>query len=365
MEENNFEHKKKEIKAKLLLLSKKPLKVSLIALLFFAFALRFYYFLRAGGQPLWWDEACYGSLAKNLIYHSWDNSDLIIHEAIIRPPLFPLFWSLLLRIGIPEIGIKFLLEFIPSFFSVIFIYLLVKELYGKKTALMSAFIFSVLWIHLFYIVRLMTNVPALVFLLASMYFFIKSVKSDLKLNLFSISLFLLSLSTLIRYPNGIFFFIYLIFLILHKKLFLNKLRFWIMGIIGIFPLIVFFIRNKIIYDNIFPVLIGGDVKPTEVGGEVVPFAYSILNYIPLYLKSTFFIFFLIGIIVMLLELFIGYDFIMKSRKLKNHLFVILTLVFFYSFFIFYTRVAEDRWLLPTSFAVCCLAGFGLNYSYIL
>ena len=36
---------------------------------------------------------------------------------------------------------------------------------------------------------------------------------------------------------------------------------------------------------------------------------------------------------------------------------------FYSFFIFYIRSAEDRWLLPTALPICCLAAVGIICLY--
>ena len=49
---------------------KKPSNLILVLVLIFAFALRLYYFILVKNQPLWWDEACYGILAKNFIIDS-------------------------------------------------------------------------------------------------------------------------------------------------------------------------------------------------------------------------------------------------------------------------------------------------------
>ena len=147
----------REEKLKLWLKDKQNLLLILIFI--FAIAIRFYYFVLTKSQPLWWDEAAYGTLAKNHIYNICDGTSIILGETAIRPPLFPIIWSLLIRIGFGETGIRFLLEFIPSLLSILAVYLITKEVYGKNTALISTSIISVLWIHLFYTSRLLTHLP--------------------------------------------------------------------------------------------------------------------------------------------------------------------------------------------------------------
>ena len=333
--QKELENRKKKILNKIIPFMKEPLNLALVTVLLFAFVLRLYYFIKVGNQPLWWDELCYGSLAKNFITHTWDSTTLILGETAIRPVLFPLLWSILLRVGIPEGGVRFFLEFIPSILSVFFVYLIGKETFNKRVGIISAFIFSVLWIHLFYTVRLLTHAPALVFLFSSIYLFMKATETKFNFNLFTISLILLSLSTLMRYPKGIIFFVYLFMLVIDKKLLLKNFKFWKAGILGISPMIVFFIYNFVKYQNIFPALLGGGYLDKGGSPLIKPIAFNLLNFIPVYLKTTFFIFFLIGLLLILFELITGYNLIPKIKKLKNSLILILILILIYSFFIFY------------------------------
>jgi len=76
---------------------KNPYNFALVTIILFAIIIRLYYFVLTKSQPLWWDAASYGALAKNFVYHTWDGTTLINGELIIRPLLFPLLWSLLLR----------------------------------------------------------------------------------------------------------------------------------------------------------------------------------------------------------------------------------------------------------------------------
>ncbi|MFH1451634.1 MAG: glycosyltransferase family 39 protein [archaeon] len=343
-----------------------PYNVSFFGVILFAFLLRLYFFILTKSQPLWWDELAYGSLAKNMVHHLGDNTWVIISELMIRPTFFPFLWSLILRMGFGEIATRFLLEFIPSVLAVIGVYYVGKILYNKKVALLSAFIFSVLWIHLFYTCRLLSNVPALPLVFFSVYFFFKSLESK-KFNarFFAISLILLSLSTLIRYPNGLIFFAYLAFLVItfRKDLLTNK-KFYLAGVIGVCPLLFFFGYNFVVHGNIFPALLGNQYL--ESGSEQSkPFAFHLLKFIPGYLQTTFFLAFLVGLIVSLFELIIGYDIIKKRRKLKADILMLIILGFIYAFFIFYLRAAEDRWLFATSLPIAIIAGVGLTQIYNL
>jgi len=350
-------------KDKIIKWMKKPLNFSLFLVLMSAFFIRLYYFLMTKTQPLWWDEAVYGSLARNFISHSWDNTATIIGELTIRPTFFPFLWSILMRIGIGEITSRFLLEFVPSVLSVFLVYLIAKEVFNKKIGIITAFMFSFLWIHLFYTFRILTDIPSLFLVFLSIYYFIKATKFNLNFKYFSISLIALSIATLMRYPNGIIFFVYLIigilFLFKEKSLLKNP-KFYFSAIIGIFPILLFFLINLITKGNIFPTLLQSDFY---FGAEKIakPIAYNMLNYIPMYLTRVFFIFFLIGLAIILFELVVGYNFIIKNTKLRNYLLLLLTFVAIYSFFIFYLRVGEDRYFLITSLPLFCFTAFGIDY----
>ncbi len=184
--EKNIEDRKEKIKKWL----KDRYNLAFVGVIIFAFILRWYYFVLTKNQPLWWDEAAYGTLAKNFVYHLWDKSDIVIGETLIRPPLFPLIWSVLIKIGFNEVVNRFLLEFLPSVISVAFVYFIGKELYNKKIGLIASFIFSSLWIHLFYTGRLLTHSLSIAFLFDSIYFFIKESEYKINYKYFAISIIL-------------------------------------------------------------------------------------------------------------------------------------------------------------------------------
>ena len=145
---NLSEQKKEKIKTWL----KSPSNIVLLGILLFSFVLLTYYFNLTKTQTLWWDEAEYMSTAKHWAF----GVDYDINPQ--RPPLFPFLVSIFYLLGFKDVLIKFILEIIPSLFVVLVTYLLVNEMYGnKKLALITSFIMSVSWIHLFYSMRFMTD----------------------------------------------------------------------------------------------------------------------------------------------------------------------------------------------------------------
>ena len=360
MEQSKRSDKRKEkIKSWL----RDPYNLALIGVLVFALIIRLYYFFLTMNQPLWWDEAVYGVLAKNFIVNTWKTNGLVLSELLIRPPIFPLVWAILMFFQIPEAGARFILEVIPSILTIFFVYLIGKEAFDKKTGVISAFIFSIIWVNLFYSMRLMTDMPSLFFLTASIYCFIKFNKAEeINLKYLFISLFLLSLGTLIRYEIGIVFLVYLISILFKTRSLITKPKFYLAGILGITPLLIFFLLNFLHYGNIFPSLLGGTYLKSGAS-QASPIAYNLLNYIPLLLGTVFFLFFLIGLLIVLIRIFLGYDRIMKNKDYQNYIFLLMILLFFFSFFIFYMRAAEDRYFLPASVILACFAGVGLVYIY--
>lgn len=337
---------------------KDPDNLLLAGVILFAIIIRLYYFNLTKDQAVWWDEGAYGSMAKNYISHIWSGTDVITGETHIRPPLFPFLWSILLRIGFGELVNRFILLLIPSILSVYLVYLIGKKLYNVKVGLVASFVFSVLWIHLFYTGRLLTHIPSLLFLFISIYFFIKSLHAEkVEYKSLAISLFFAAIVTLLRYPDGLIFIVYLLVLVIIRFNLIKDKKAWLYAIIGFSPIILFFVYNYLTQGNIFPALLSGDyAKPVSKA-----IALDVLNYVPVYLKTTFFIFFILGLLIAMFELFIGYDSIKKTKKLQSNLLLVLILSVFLSYFVFYIRGAEDRWLFAASISMCVLTAKGLNY----
>ncbi|MEK6880150.1 MAG: glycosyltransferase family 39 protein [Nanoarchaeota archaeon] len=360
--EKEYEERKILIKSKIDSLINDKYKIGLISILILALIIRIYFLIISQNQAHWWDTLAFGSLAKNLVFHLWDSTNFIASESVIRPPLFPILWALLIKINFSELWTLILLEFTPSVLSVYLIYLIGKELYDKRIGILASFILAVSWVQLFYTTRIMSDIPSFFFILASIYFFIRSYE-NINLKFFFLSIFFLSLAVLTRYFYGMIGIIYLVILITaNKHHFLKNKSFWLGGILGLIPLLIFFAINLISHGNFLPAAGFYTTSAAEKPG----FAYYILGFIPHIFKIVFTILFVIGLIIVLLELFLGFDSINSIKKLRHHLFVILILFFPLIFFIFFLRAAEDRYLFLSfvSFILIISHGIVFVYDYI-
>lgn len=333
----------------------------LIGILLLALIIRLYYFFITSDQTLWWDELCYGILAKNLVLHQWDNARIIIGETNIRPMFLPILWSFLMRLDLSEVVSKFILEIIPSFFVVLFTYFVGKTLYNKRIGLIASFIIAISWMTIFYSVRFMTHIPGLLASLASIYLFFKAIETD-KINLkyFSLSIFLFFISVLFRWNYGLVGFAFLLVILFNLK-FIKQKAFWIGGLIGSIPIITFFIINLVKNKSLFPALAFVSSHASE---SVQPFAYYALNFIPHILQTPFLIMFILGLIIVLGQIILGFDSISQIKKLKSHLFLLSLLILNLSFLIFYIRYAEDRYLFESIISMVLIISIFLDFAYV-
>ena len=332
----------------------------LIGILLFALIIRLYYFFITQDQTLWWDELCYGILAKNLVIHQWDNVRIIIGETNIRPIFLPILWSFLMRLDLSEVVSKFILEIIPSFFVVLFTYLVGKILYNKRIGLIASFIMAISWITIFYSVRFITHIPGLLASLASIYLFFKAIENDeLNFKYFSSSIFLFFISVLFRWNYGVVGFAFLLVILFNLK-FLKQKAFWIGGLVGSIPIIIFFIINLVKYNSLFPAL--GFVS-SHAAETTRAIAYYTLNFIPHILQTPFLIMFILGLIIIPGQILIGFDSISQIKKLKSHLFILSLFILNLSFLIFYIKYAEDRYLFECLISMILFISVFLDFAY--
>ena len=110
----------------------------LIAILIIAAIIRIYILIIAHNQPLWWDEAGYMAKTKKIAF-GWTFTDFWNpHKPILLSWMAVPFYL----IGIGEIGIRiFIMLF--SIFGVYMTYLVGKEFFNKKIALVAAFLMKI------------------------------------------------------------------------------------------------------------------------------------------------------------------------------------------------------------------------------
>lgn len=329
---------------------KDPYNIALVLLLIFTFILLAYYFNLTKNQPLWYDEAEYMSAANKWAF----GIPYDIHAA--RPPLFSFLASLILRLGLGLLSVKFILDFIPTLLSVLFIYFLVNEMYGnKKSALITAFILSASWIHLFYTMRLMTDSFGFMFGILSLLCFWKGyINNKGKVYIWLIGFFV-SLSFLSRLTGvlyGVFIFLFLLFT--DKFKFIKNKHLWVSLLISLLTISPYLLWSYSYYGNPLAFRAGyGSVTDVPLGWWMFQLLYD-------YPELVFFIFFLIGIAT-LIPMFLSADllFFKNDKKYYNDFFVFLNIIFTLFFFIYFLRQGENRWLMMMSIGIFILSAKGI------
>lgn len=331
-----------------------------IGILILAFAIRLYYFWMTNGQPLWYDEAEYMSAASHWAFGvPYDLSPK-------RPVLFAFLVSLFLRAGFNESLVKFACSTLPSILIVLFAYLLVKEMYDKKTALLTSFIFAIFWMLTFYGNRIMTDSLSFLFgIIAVLLFWKGHVKKGKNYLVWLMGLFI-SLAFLTRLIGILFGIGILLFLILTERAkFLKNKNLWIAFLIAILALVPYMLWYSSYHDTgLFGFITSNVGGEGQGGSSSYPIGWHLLKFVYPYLYSALFIMFVVGFLT-LSKLFMSIDLFLKgkNKNLSADFFNLLFLVFVLGFFIFYFRVAEDRWMMAMALPLFVFSAKGILYAF--
>ena len=326
-------------------------------LLIFLFAIGIRLLYLNSNVAVWWDEASYLSTAKHWFFNVQYTPNP--QNAIF----FPLLLGILFKIGLNEIIVKFLTVVIPSAGTVAVIYFLGKEMYDDNIGLIASFIMSIFWVSVFWTTRFQPDFLALFFQVLSIYYFWKWYKHKKNINIYLAGLFL-GLAFMTRTQSVLLVGIYIIFLLITDgiiKTIKNKYL-WITGIISFITVSPYLIYNYINYKNVLAFTAGysGQVEAK------VPFGWHILNFLKSYtgldtISWIYFILFIIGLVT-LIDLILGFDQIRKDNiKIKADLMNVIIMLVVLAFFIFYIRIAEDRWIILTAIPMFYFIGKGIYY----
>ncbi len=339
----------------------------LTALIAFAILFRLYYFFKVGEQPIWWDEGDYLSVAKGLL-HGWQNQEWWAHFTGIRPMLMPLLWAFFFLLNMPEIVIRFFTLLLPSVASVYLVYAIGRDIYDKKIGLISGFMLSVYWVHMFYTYRLLTDVPAMFLGLLSIYFFWSRyiTRNEKKGLYYAIFFGVLGFSA--RFPLALVPISYPIYLLVVKKFKLLKDKTFLKSMgIGAFLLFVYLLIVQIIGAGIltaFKMYFGSSAVSLKT--PILSALKNITFMIPSLMESIWFATLLIGLITFSNIIF-GFDMFLKQKekKLNSDFFVLLWGFLTLFFYIFVIRAANDRWLLMLMPPLFYISSKGILFIYNL
>jgi len=345
----NIEQKKQKIKKWL----KDPYHLALVGILLFSFILLIYYFNLTKTQTLWWDEAEYMSTAKHWAF----DVDYNINPQ--RPPLFSFLIFILYSVGFGELAIKFLLELVPMLLSVFFTYLLILEMYeNKKLALLTAFITSVSWIHIFYSMRFMTDTLSFLFGILAFFCFWKGyINKKGKTYIWLIGFFV-ALSFLTKLTGILYGLAILLFLFVTLQFdFLKDKDMWISFFISLLTIAPYLIWSYFYYGNALAFRSGYGEVSGKLGWHIIKLVYD-------YPELIFFVLFLVGLTT-LIPMFLSLDrtILKKDKKYYNDFFITLTVIFALAFFIYFLRDVENRWLILMSTGIFTISAKGILLVY--
>lgn len=330
--------------------------LTFLGILIFSIVIRIYFFNLTKTQALWWDEADYLAYAKNLA-----GAEVSWIASAKHNSLYSFLIAGIFKVGFSEAAAKFILQFIPSILTIIVVYLLANKMYeDKRIGLISSFLMSVFWIHLFNTTRFHIDISGLFLGLLALYIFWKGhekkEKIFRKINA-NWAITLAAILSVLAYSIRRGYFLFGLFIIVHvfltnnwKELIKDKYN-WA-GLIG--GLILFFIVEKTIFISGI-----GSVGESYFHEEIP------INFLPLkvfneffnvggFLSGVLFYLFYIGIILFTLKIILSFGQMKKVSESKSDLFNLLIIIITLGFFIFVLRtqesLGESRWYLPLAFS---------------
>ena len=358
-----METKKKDWKESIALFLNKNSNLILIVILLFAIVIRLKYLTI--NQAVWYDEAEYLNTAK---YWAFGHLEYQLH--FVRPPLLPFILAIFYKLGASELSFRVMILFF-SIAAVLFTYLIGKEFINERIAFLSAFILSFFYVSLFYTARIMTDLPSMTIWLIAVWSFWKGyVKKESRKYIWLFG-FLISVGILMRFPYGLLVIVIILYLLLTEKFrFLKDKDLWIASFISIISMVPYSIWYIKVYNKV-PIL-----GAAEFYESVNYFKVYISNIIPMVFQSPFpgisglfpkfsflVVLFILGFIIVLFNVLIGYNLTAKNEQLKKYLFILLWILIPFLYFAFIAgQVPEDRYLFyiyPAMFYLISLAAIYL------
>ena len=245
-----------------------------------AVILRLFFFF-ADYHEVWWDSGVYIGMGKYL----FSGGQVGLWEDI-RPVLWPLVLGFGWRIGFDPDFFGRIITFGLSLGCIFLLYLIAKRVFDEYTALVAVTIFAFSPIFFSLGFHTYTEIPSLFLLLLSILLLFKE-------RIF-LAGFVLGLSTLTRFPMGIFIIPFCVFLFFSKKIGSHLSSFLSAFVLSLTP---FFVFNYVLYGNILtPFLAGSAAIKQVLGCNVLRYnAGSAYLYWLVFAEHPLHVFALIGI----------------------------------------------------------------------
>jgi 4-amino-4-deoxy-L-arabinose transferase-like glycosyltransferase len=303
---------------------------------------------------LWIDEGRDASIARNLLGNPLEYKQLGTYYR--GNPFFYhyLISSSYLIFGISEWSAT-LVPIIMGSLTVLVIYLIGKDFFNENIGLAAALLLTWQPLHWFYSNRIIMDVPAILFVCLTIYFFYKGYKEneDRTLYLAGISLGLGAMTKTMGIFAGVVIIVFLLFK--EKTKWLYEKKYWYMFALAILSFSPWLIWNLVTFGNIAEIELlkagfaarGVDVGPwySYVHPDLIPF-YNVVT-LPIFILSS------LGILSFL--------FIKKGRE--QFLYLLIWIVVYLLAMSFLWAVKVERYIMPIIPAFCVLAGVAVHRFY--
>lgn len=316
------------LKDKIINWAKNHYNLTFLIILFLTSVVRIYYFVLTKDQPVWWDEADYLNIADSL------SGSLNWNVDPLRPILLPLIIVFFNLFGNAAI-LTHLFIVILSIIAIIFMYLLVGLLFkDKKVALMSSFLLAIFWSFSFYSQRILVDVPVMTLWLVTLFFFFNGYIGDKRTYNFVIAGIFLGLSFLMKFSSVVLVLLIFVYVLSTERLRLIKnLKIISMYLISLLTIIPYLIWQKVRFGSFTAFFTSTGLGDGE---KARPFIESLTNQAIFSVKIMDPILpwlLALGFIFLLFEIFISGDLVLKkSSKYNKCLFIILWIIIGLLFF---------------------------------
>ncbi|NIO22660.1 MAG: phospholipid carrier-dependent glycosyltransferase [Candidatus Aenigmarchaeota archaeon] len=248
------------------------LKYILISLIVISLSAKF--FLIPLSHGLWWDETVYLTLGRNL-QNGFYSLDAGRPLETFRAPVFPLLVSLVSD----NITLSRMLVALISVISVVLVYFLSRELFGREVALWASLFLSTNQLFIFFTTKTLTEPLFISFLSLSLIFFLRrkgNVQYALLSGVFS------GLAFLTRYLGTILiisYILYFIYLLSKRKGMKGLMKEFVVVFAGIlFVLSPWFLLSYVHYGNIFGAYTSNILEYSDQGRMFSEYFTNVMQY---------------------------------------------------------------------------------------
>ncbi len=259
---------------------------------------------------VWWDSAVYIGMGKYI----FSLGQIGLFENF-RPIILPLMLGSAWKLGLNPIITGLVLALLFSLGAIYLCYLIGKELFGKKTAIVAAALLSFSPLFFVYNYRILSEIPSVFFALLGVYLFLK--RKPFWAGLFA------GVSFLTRFPEGLIIVSLGLAIIFRQKkqLFSDIIKQGlVLGagfLVAVAPYLVF---NYIRYGNPILPLILGDIVIKEANAWMYPGTY-LFYFTSLFKENCLSIFAIAAII-----------FALKQKKIRQLLPILFPLLLLFAYF---------------------------------